>query len=54
MISMDKMKRHQNNWHLNIFLINIINDFEVTPMYMVKSTHIDIIKSSWTRSTIKA
>ena len=36
--------------HLNIFLINIINDFEATPMSMVKSTHIDIIKTSWTKS----
>ena len=39
--------------YLNIFFINIINDLVATLMSMVKSTHIVIIKISWTMSTIK-
>ena len=34
---------------LNIFFINIINDLKAIPMPMVESTHIDMIKTSWTK-----
>ena len=50
-VFMNKMKTLEQLGHLSVFFINLLNDLEARPISMVKSTH--IIKTSWTKSTIK-